>query len=329
MISVFMGRLRQMVIGRWIRSRISTWPWYQHMPGKHLLLHNFKLKLRVLLSLISETARMTQETRNKIKRTRALKDSVTAPVLVIGSGPSVKNLTPRQIVQFRDSGGKIAVMNGFADSYLAEIINPDYYFIMDLDYWRSTNPNDLENLARIRDFLLRQSPDCTFVQPADQVDLFEGHPHYVYIDGRSVAGLYRKARPDQPWGLPGSVAMTAIATLRFLGHSIIYFTGLDSDASRHYFVNDLNQLIWDSKNYYYYEDRAFQEKRSESLEPGVLQVPAGLLNNFADVLYSDAVFRRDLYWLLSDKCVNVGNDHTNDAAPRACLLGGDPRIQNN
>ena len=263
---------------------------------------------------------MSSSTRDNMKITKSLKGSENSPVLVIGNGPSAKNLTANQITRFRSLGGKIAVMNGFADSPLSKILAPDYYCLAEPGYWNPANESDIQHLERIEDLIASASNDVVIVQPAHQIPIFASHKSYFFVDSRSVAGLYRSSRPDRPWGLPGSVAMMAIATMQFLGHSVIYFTGLDSVVSRSYFVDDLNQLLWDSREHYFYEDIAYKKNRPGLAEPGVFIVEPGLLRNFADVLYSDAIFRNDLYWLMKDRCVNVGNDRTNDAAPRACLI---------
>jgi len=263
---------------------------------------------------------MSSNARNNLRVTKSLKGTDKSPVLVIGNGPSAKNLTPNQIIRFKSLGGKIAVMSGFADSPLSKMIEPDYYCLAEPGNWNSATLSDVEHLERIKSFVSSATKDVTIVQPANQTPIFPSHKRYIFVDGRSVAGLFRSSRPDRPWGLPGSVAMMAIATMQFMGHSVIYFTGLDSVVSRSYFVDDLNQLLWDSREHYFYEDIAYKENRPGLAEPGVLIIEPGLLRHFADVLYSDAIFRNDLYWLMKDRCINVGNDRTNDAAPRACLL---------
>jgi hypothetical protein len=302
------------------RNKVSAWPWYQEGPDGSILYHYFTMKLRVLLSLLSDTLRMNKEVKNRIKNTSKKRNSDLCEVLVIGNGPSANSLTEKQYLRFKKSGGKVLVMNGFVESQLANFVVPDYYCLMDLGYWSPIHESDSERLNKINELLTASSGSIIFMQPANQIKLFQNYENYLFFDGRSVAGLHRIARPDKPWGLPGSVAMMAIASLKFLGHKVIYFTGLDSDASRHYFVNDLNELLWDSRNYYFYNSEEKDVGRQDIVEDGVYKVPTGLINNFVDLLYSDAVFRRDLRWLMAEKCINVGGDRTNDAAPRACLL---------
>ena len=303
-----------------VRSKISSWPWYQEGPDGNIFHHYLRMKLRVLLSLFADTLRMNKEVKKRIKDTSKRQESEFCEVLVIGNGPSANSLTENQYLRFKSSGGKILVMNGFVDSPLADFIKPDYYCLMDLGYWNPVHESEFGRLTKISELLTASSDSITFMQPANQSKLFENYSNYLFFDGRSIAGIRRIARPDKPWGLPGSVAMMAIASLKFLGHKVIYFTGLDSDASRHYFVNDLNELLWDSRNYYFYTSEEKAESRTDIVEDGVYKVPPGLINNFVDLLYSDAVFRRDLRWLMSENCINVGGDRTNDAAPRACLL---------
>ena len=312
--------LRESCISRFVRSKISKWPWYQSGHENGLFSHYSKMKIRVFLSFISDTLQMDRETRNKIRNTANQINSQKCPVLVIGNGPSSNSFTAKQYERFKNSGGKILVMNGFVDSPLAKFVVPDYYCLMDLWFWNPIHESELVRLSKIETMLAASNSQITFIQPANQKNLFREHKNYLFFDGRTTAGVRRKARPDKPWGIAGSVALMSIATLKFLGHEVIYFTGLDSDASRHFFVNDLNELLWDSRSYYILGNEESAERRETKIEEGIFKFPGGLVNNFYDLLHSDAIFRRDLMWLLAEGCVNVSDDRTNDAAPRASLL---------
>jgi hypothetical protein len=316
----FFNLIRESWVLRQVRGKISKWPWYQSGPQQSLLSHHLKMKTRVILSFMSDSILMGNISRKRISDTKKREDTENCPVLVIGSGPSAGNLTRDQYMRFKNAGGKVLVMNSFVDSPLMDFVIPDYYILMDMEFWNPVHESELIRLGKIEKLLSNSSNTIIFIQHANQRKLFEEYDNYLFYDGRTTAGVKRQARPDKPWGLAGSVALMAIATLKYLGHSTIYFTGLDSDASRHYFLNDLNELIWDSRTYYFYLGENEAERRETKVDEGVFKLPGGLINNFYDLLHSDAIFRRDLMWLMSDRCVNVGGDRTNDAAPRACLL---------
>jgi hypothetical protein len=318
MIVEFFENLRSRPISLKLRKKISAWPGYQHVPLD--LRRSYLLKLRILLSLVSETLRMDRETKRRIHQTRKLKGSVSGDVLIIGNGPSSLGLTKAQLHRFRQNGGKIAVMNSFYRTNLATAIEPDYYFVGDPEYWNPTNPANKDFRSDFRAYVEGLENGCFIVQPANQSLIVEDHPRVLFLDFRSVAGLRRIARPDKPWGLPSSIAMIAIATMRFFGHKTIFFSGLDSNMHNYFFINHRNEILFDTNEYYSYSSKQKNSRRQELNAPGVHPMYNEPIRHMADLLYAQAIFFRDLYWLCKKDCVNVGNDETNDAAPRACLI---------
>ncbi len=319
MISLIANRIRSSRVGLFIRSRITKWPGYQQVPQRRLT-HKITMKMRVLLSFLSVSARLEKSFRERISVTRHLRGTKSGEVLLIGNGPSAGSLTLAQVERFRRQGGKIAVMNSYYRSALSTVVSPDYYFVVDPEFWKSSHEENANFKEEFAQYIENFAAECTIIQGAGQTPILSTEHKYIFLDGRSVAGLVRIARPDRPWGLPASVTMLAIATLRFLGHPRIYFTGLDSNMHNHFFINHSNEILFDTNGYYSYSKNQRDDNRQDAGSRGVQQVINDPIRHMADLLYANGIFLRDLYWLCSNDCVNVGNDQTNDAAPRACLL---------
>ena len=311
--------IRASFLGHFVRNHISEWPGYQFVPDTGVF-HNTKLRLRAGASLLSATLRESPETRQRRRTLKSHQNSQHGQVLVLGNGPSVNNLTVVQIKRFQSFGGKVAVMNGFLFSDLSEKILPDYYFLVDPAYWNAEDPEGTDLKSRLINHVTEANPDCILVQPANYPLISHHHSKYLFVDGRSIAGLRRVAQPNKPWGLPSSVAMAAISTMKFLGFSLIYFAGLDSDSYKNFFIDDLNQVMFSSKGNYFFNASENLSETSWQEHNDVRPMRDWPIRHMADVLYAAAIFMRDLEWLAGEHCINVGSDRTNDSAPRACLL---------
>ena len=299
-----------------IRDRISDFPGYQSYP-KGTSFHYLKVKIRASLSLVSQILVTSDLEKSRITQLKEVKNSRNSPVLLIGNGPSASTLTIEQIDNFRKSGGLIAVMNSFYKSNLAGQIEPDYYFIVDPEHWEPKLISNSSLKSELQDYFARK-PETIIVQPAQFDELCSEHSNYLYIDGRSCQALWRGKRPDRPWGLPASVSMIAISTLDYLGHSKIYFTGLDSTFVSFFEVDDMNNVVNPGVGQHFY-----------SHSPDVADLAAPIkgiekhkapYRDLADLYFAHGIFLRDLSWLCADKCINVGNDKGNQSSPRACLL---------
>jgi hypothetical protein len=313
----FFSLIRESFLGRRIRNRISKWPSYQQIPQPYSL-DTFAAKLRELLSLVSKTLTMDRSVKQRLLQTKSLKNTRSNPVLIIGGGPSARKLTVEQVMNFKASGGSIAVMNNFFRSEISQIITPDYYFAVDPEYWNPVFSASKYDRQDLEEYINISGSTLTVVQPVIFEPLSQNHTNYIYVDGRSTQGILRRARPDKPWGLPAAVALYSISTLKFLGHRDIYFTGLDSNFVNFFFVSELNNVVNRPQGQHFYEDAA---DISNALEPidtaGHQSLP---FRHLADLYYGHSIFLRDLYWLTKESCINVGNDESNDSAPRACLL---------
>ncbi len=316
-LSKYFSRIRESSVGKYIRSTISDWPSYQQLPSPNSI-DFIRCWTRALLSVVSGTLTQSEETKLRIRATSKLRYSESGSVLLIGNGPSSANITIRQVESFRRSGGKIAVMNSYFRSDLSRTIVPDYYFIVDPDYWFPRYKSTIKDGRLFRDYVLKNGPNITIVQPADRTPLVEGYLNYLYIDGRSAQGIFRFGRPDKPWGLAPAVALYSIGTLKFLGFSSILFSGLDSNFINFFSVNELNQVINKSHGMHFYGEEDDSQDALELIESnGLTKLP---FQHLADLHYGHGIFLRDFYSLCQEGCINVGNDTTNDAAPRACLL---------
>jgi hypothetical protein len=210
-------------------------------------------------------------------------------------------------------------MNGFLFSELSKKFLPDYYFVVDPAYWDSSNLEGVKLKNDLRAYLQSINPSCLFFQPANKNLLCPGHTNTLFIDGRVSAGLKRWSKPNRPWGLPSSVTMIAISTMKYIGFKTIYFAGLDSNSYLNFFVDDLNEVKYTSSNTYF-----FSQKVENVIDfydhPNVQSMGDWPIRHMADVFYAAAIFMRDLKELADNRCINVGHDRTNDACPRASLL---------
>lgn len=311
------SKIRTSTIGILIRDKISDFPGYQSYP-KGTSSHYLKVKVRASLSLVSQILVTSDLEKKRILILKEMKNSKNLPVLLIGNGPSASTLTIEQIDNFRRSGGSIAVMNSFYKSDLADLIKPDYYFVVDPEHWTPKLLSNFSLKSELQEYFTGKKLDTVIVQPAQFDELCSGHSNYLFVDGRSCQGLWRGKRPDRPWGLPASVSMIAISTLDYLGHSKIYFTGLDSTFVSFFEVDDMNNVINPGIGQHFY---------SHSPEVADLTAPITGIEKYkapyrdlADLYFAHGIFLRDLSWLCADKCINVGNDKGNQSSPRACLL---------
>lgn len=303
-------------MGKQIRNIIREYPGYQNFPRNKS--HWAQVKIRATLSLISQIVTTDRSTKDKIRKLKKLHNTRSNPVLLIGNGPSASSLTKNQIEYFKSLGGSVAVMNSFYKSDLAQQIEPDYYFIVDPEHWEAKYVANIDLRRELQNYLSSLLNPIEIVQPAQFENIGSLNYRYIYVDGRSSQGLWRRKRPDKPWGLPSSVSMIAIATLDFLGHKPIFFTGLDSTFIKFFEIDDLNRVINPGVGQHFYPmSTEISDLMAPIEEREKFKAP---YRDLADLYYGHSVFLRDLDWLCKDKCINVGNDNGNQTSPRACLF---------
>jgi hypothetical protein len=316
------ARLRDLGVFLPFRQQISKWPGYQQTHD-FTLNHHLKMIGREFLGYLSETLRSSKDVKDRILRTKKLKNSLSGEVLFLGTGPSLANLTAEQLLYFRSSGGKIASLNGFMYTSIGKKIQPDFYFLGDPQIWDSDSEEDLAFRSDLQKYLLESKHEITLAIPANRTLWFQCQNKIIHWDHRNLAGLKQVGTPDKPWGLSSSVTLIGISFLKFLGYSKIFFAGLDSNMNISYFVNHLNQLVTDHSSHYEYSKASKKFMfNQEYLAPNVKDTLHTPIRNMADLYFAQAIFFRDMYWMFGDNCINVGNDLSNDAASRACLLGG-------
>jgi hypothetical protein len=293
------------------RTFVRNSPQYQHMPNSNFLSPLWRLtggwlyffKQALFFGVVT------------FVRTRPLKKyrntNLGSPALVIGNGPSQKNLTLGQIKHIKSLGGKIFVMNSFDKTHLSGSFSPDFYFLLDPAY-------DLEgNVEKktITEFLSLNSSTTLILSSLSKKTTIL-HPKRLYINGIQAVGLTKFLSPLLPNGHPQGVVFSALKVAKFLGHSPIYVTGVDQSHYLHHRHNQLGEVIIVLEGLHSYTGEP---------EGEIGKTIPYLTRNMGDVLYAQAVLLRDLRAFASKvPVVNVGiSDFTNDSFPFGCLLPKD------
>lgn len=290
------------------RTFVRNAPQYQHMPNSNFLsplwrlaagwLYFFKQALFFGVATFVKT-RPLKKYRNT---------NLGSPALIIGNGPSQKDLTLDQVKYIKSLGGKIFVMNSFDKSHLKGSFSPDFYFLLDPAYELEDNVEK----GTITEYLsLNLSTTLVLSSLSKKIRIL--HPKCLYINGIQAVGLTRFLSPLLPNGQPQGVIFSALKVAKFLGHSPIYVTGVDQSHYLHHRHNQSGEVIIVLEGLHSYH---------EEPEGEIGKTIPYLTRNMGDVLYAQAVLLRDLREFASKvPVVNVGiSDFTNDSFPFACLL---------
>ena len=255
---------------------------------------------------------------NLLKKHRNKYKSVD--LLLIGNGPSSRNVTADQVTFFQKKGGHVAVVNDFFKSELSRTITPFYYFLTDPHYWRTDQEIDgelnhslMETKSDFSQFLSR-NPNMTIVQPLRQPKISRYHQQYLFTDCYKLQGVGNFSNPIKFWSYPNSIALTAIAVAKFLGYRNIFFSGLDFSHFLNFVVDDFNSILFNPSNAHFYSS---QNSCKESTHISLAGTP---IRHYGDVHFAAAVHRRDFLRLVDERCINVGLDFTNDTCFRGCLI---------
>lgn len=320
LIGPLMSRLRTAPQARPLRRLVQASPHYQQLPTGGIRHHTHQ-RFGAGAHAVAEWLTMSSVVRNRLRETRKCADSFSGPVLLLASGPSSGDVIAQGLERIRSRGIAIAVMNDFYLLPESHEFSPDMYFLSDPAYW------DDPTLEGVWDYL-RDHPNTMVVQPAIQSTRAPNSTLYGthVLWPRTV----KRTNPTKLGSMPESVALTALITLNFLGFYPIYVAGLEVSTYLNYRVGFDNRL-WRIQNGLHVHNPT-QDLLNETLRGPTDPTEMGVdlwsaerspLRNMADVMYSHAVFLRDLKRLAGGFAVNVGNDHTNDALPRGCLwLGG-------
>lgn len=306
--------LRSSHFGLFLRNRLSTYPAYvQHNYDQGIYLFRTKLKLRVFLSLLSETLRMPRQVKVKVNKTKKLRNLFKGEnVVLMAYGPSIRSFLPF-VSQFRDCGWRVACVNLVNKTGLVDDLQPDFWFITDATLWNPEDQSESKDVDSLKRFLSSRTTPVQVFQPANQVD-FVDYPNLTsYLDHRNISGLVAFSSPIKPWGLLPSVVLQAVSTLDFLGFKKIYLVGVDGSAHRHYSVNDLNEVFFDPNGFAAYVKR-----------PGVTDSQKNLLKlsdthnvrNLSDILFSQVLFYSQLKRIARGKTFCVTGTPFLDALPK-------------
>lgn len=294
-------------------------PHFQQMPSGSWS-DPIEQKIGALLHAGAEYLTTDTTFRTRLRSTSKHRNSMFGPALLLANGPSMRNVLNLGLDRLEEQGLPLAVMNDFFRLPEAEIVSPDYYFLVDPWYWEGDNAQEVCAY-------LERRPGSRVVQPAKSRRL-SSNPT-LFVNHIKVAGLWNASGPIGPSSYPESVALMALSVLRYLGHYPVYVAGLDVSTFRFYGVDSGNR-VWgvlngmhayspsaDGPNPY---DRIF----NELCEPGesgarLWDTSQSPIRDMSDMLYSHAVMFRELKRLAGDFAVNVGGDRTNDVLPRACL----------
>ena len=298
-----------------VREKISKWPSYQTVPtGKPDFF--IKLRVRVLLSLVSQLLRTSLEEWKLLLKSRKVKGKFSSnEILVIANGPSVLDLDIKRLLRFKNRGGYVAVMNGYLYSVLSKELAPDFYFLMDPTTWNEdSSPGFHEKLSRY----VESNPQLTIVQPLSLPKIIAEHENYIFVSPFCVSGLIKSMNPFIAWGLASSTALVAFGCINFMGFTRVYFAGLDGDSFQGFRVDNLNRLFFGLPSHRFYQADGIVDDPSSDLNS--FFIPQNLLKSIADVLYAEAILRRDFNLISNGSFLNISGGTANDLGPRVCLI---------
>lgn len=297
------------------RQKLDTYLTLQQFPDSSL--YKIKIAFRNVFIFINETLFESKESKKNRKKILCMKNKYSGTVLLLGSGPSLNNIGLDQIRYFQMQGGYVAATNTFLLSPKYREIEIDFYFMIDPDFWNTKFNrvikiiNSLINGGYFKGYL---------IQPANKNGLIPNYEKISYIDTRMPMTQKRKNfKPTKRSSFGYSVALSAIYTLKYYGFSRILFAGLDSNMYKYYRVMPNNELNFTRESFY--ADKFFNlDKLTDSYNEKIvknLELP--YCRDMRDILYANAFFLNDLR-KISENCINVGHDESNDVAPRASLF---------
>lgn len=303
-----------------IRTKLGTWPGYQQVPLNPIS-DLLRLKVRVFVSLFSNVLKMSYSDWQALIQSNRESGTFTGRILVLANGPSVNSLSVQQIQNFLDGGGKLAVMNGYIESPLSKIFIPDFYFMMDPVNWVLPKSGDLVFKSRLEGYLNDNESKITFVQPVRLPKYSPEHGKYLMVSSLCSSGLFRGKNPFICWGLASSTMLVSLAVLKRLGFNEIFVGGVDGNSYLNYEVDVMNQLNFKSSNHHFYEEARLDADDSQSSHFGV-DFDRSILRGIHDVLYAEAILRRDFHFISEGKFFNVTGGSQNDLMPQVSLVAG-------
>jgi len=302
-----------------VRATISTWPSYQHVPNGNFVFF-LKLKVRVILSLISAVLTLSSNDKRRLKLSSEFRLENGTEILVLANGATLLEIDNTQLLHFIDSGGAIFSMNGYALSEFAASFPPTIFFVTDPNLWEESSDGIIAFRSRLEDLLRGPWKKTIVAQPVHQPQISQTHKRYLYLTNISSASILRKANPFGFWGLVPSTALVALGVAKRMQLGKVYFGGLDGDSYRYFYTDELNNLLWENNLHHFYVQAQPESTWEEKTQFTGISTEKSLLPSLADALYAESILRRDFNWLSKGEFINVTSSPHHDMSPRACLI---------
>ncbi len=229
-------------------------------------------------------------------------------IILIASGPSSDAVMKSLIENSEQTKDKdLAVINWFFESEYSTSLIPNYYFISDPVFFDG-------EVTELDEYLCEHS-EINLVIPFSRDKV--GIPNRInYINNLMYYKKRKKLSPIKANLTPSSVVFHAFSYLHYLGYYPIYVCGLDVSYHRSITVSENNEIYLNKETLYGLRKNQSSAKKSNTVNLSKRQITP---RNMSEVLINEAVMLRDLRYFRDIGIINIGNDSTNDALPRASL----------
>ncbi len=294
---------------------IAKLPEYQSIPEISIT-YIFKQRTRLFLLYFGSLIFTNGKQRKKLRITKKMKNTKTGrSIILCASGPGgdklLKDLISKDI-SLKDID--IAVVNSFYKSIFSDRISPKYYFVSDPYFWEDTPAAD-KSRKGIKHFL-NNNPLCSLVVPFLNEPLGDSSQTF-YINNLVYFKKSKRLSPIRGNLVPSSVVFHAISFLSYLGYRPIFVNGLDASFHTAISVNNANEM-------FIHSDKLYGEQKAKDLfdTKQVINLTNREIipRSVSELLVSESIMLRDLNLYSNHGLVNIGDDITNDAIPRASLF---------
>lgn len=223
-------------------------------------------------------------------------------VLVVGSGPSASDLSPKTVTTLQKSGSLIVIAaNYFLMSTLGKKISPDYLVWADEIF----HPRNREVNPAWR--ALAKNSSVKVIAPWTWkrfIDDTAWKDRFLYFDDDSLEGWTRNISPLRPRGYQGSTGVKALAIAIHMSPIRSLVIGLDLSNFQSLKVNSQNEVIR-------------QPAHISGADSGSQSLDENSLIGIADIVYSAAnEFRYLRSHFAGQNVVNIGQASLVDAFRR-------------
>ncbi len=224
--------------------------------------------------------------------------------LVLGNGPSLNRLIPKQAIQFFDD---IFVVNGFHNLRISEEISPSFYCLSDpLDALEIDDEGSKEG-NNLREYF-KQNIDCVCLLPYSWISTAENLPNKsLYFDDRERTFFSRNISPLKPRAYSSVTLYKALAVACFMGYKKIYILGFDNTEFHNYIGRLDNESAFEHKTY-------ATLKNEREYYSGNLTLP--FVSGLAGRMQSYAHLFGDLFMFSKYPIINLDPHSLTDAFPK-------------